>query len=601
MTENDKFNLSELKNIPNKPGCYLWKDINNQVIYIGKAKNLNKRMNQYFNKINNNRINKLVDSIHSFDYIVTLNENDALILENNLIKKYQPRFNILLKEGSSSYPYILITNHKHPKIVYTRKYDPTKGKFYGPFASSDAKAYDLYIYLNRVFPLRKCKMLKKEKCMFYDIGQCLGPCINKIVQNDYEKILKQIDNIFNNKGNKQIIDELSKKEKLAAANLNFEKAQYYLDLQKKFQSIVSEKIAQLKQSINADFIGYYSTESKLCINIFNYIDGKLIAKHENIENIYGDEIKEIIISYLMQFYSENKIPKNIFISLDENDLNLLSSVLQTNISKPNKGKNLELLTQAITNAKYFFNKNELLFINKFNKTLGACQDLAKLLGITNASYIEMIDNSNIFLEYPVSGIVVFKNGQPQKKEYRYFNLDHLEQKSDFHFMEYTIEKRFTNKIKNNEPLPNVFIVDGGKAQVSAAKNIFHKLGIENNVTLTGLKKDDKHKTRSIILSNFQEIILENNTDLYLLLLAIQEESHRFVINFFRKKNIKSKFDSIIDDVKGLGEKTKQKILKIYPNILSINDINIETLAQIMPLEVAVRLKEKINKFLDKKK
>ncbi len=601
MTKINKFNLSELKNVPNKPGCYLWKDINNKIIYIGKAKNLNKRMNQYFSKVNNNRTNKLVNSINSFDYIVTLNENDALILENNLIKKHQPKFNVLLKEGSNSYPYILITNHQHPKIVYTRKYDPTKGKYYGPFASSDTKAYDLYIYLNRIFPLRKCKVLKKDKCMYYDIGQCLAPCINKIKLEDYKKIIDQIDDIFHNKNNKKIINELQDKEQLAAKELNFEKAQYYLDLQKKFQSIVSDKIAQLNQTINADFIGYYSTSDKLCINIFNYINGKLIAKHENIENIYGDEISEIIISYLMQFYSENKIPKNIFVSLDENDLNLLSNTLNTKIYKPNKGKNLELLTQAITNAKYFFDKNELLFASKFNKTQGACQALAKLLKIHDASYIEMIDNSNIFLEYPVSGIVVFKNGQPERKEYRYFNLDHLEKKSDFHFMEYTIERRFVNKIKNNELLPNVFIVDGGKAQVLAAKNIFYKFGIENKVILIGLKKDKKHKTSSIILSNFQEIKLDKNTNLYLLLLSIQEEAHRFIIEFFRKKHIKSKFETIIDDVKGLGEKTKQKLLKIYPNVLSIKDINIETLAQIMPLEVATRLKDKINDFLNNKK
>ena len=587
----NKFDVSSLTNVPHKPGCYLWKNEKNEVIYIGKAKDLNKRMHQYFNKSQSNRIYKLTNQITGFDYIVVDDENEALVLENNLIKTHKPKFNILLKEGGDGYPYIVLTNDKHPKLLYTRKYNPKKGKYFGPFASNETNAYELFNYLNRIIPLRKCNIIPRQKCMYYDLGQCLGPCINKIKKEQYEILIKKVDDIFNNKNNKKILNELKQKEIEASNNLEFETAQYYLKLQNSFESIVHKQTVQLKKNINIDYVGYFCNEHDICINIFNFLDGKLVTKHANIVEYYVD-VKESILSYLMQYYNINKVPKEIYIALDDNDILNLSTALNTKIVKPIKGPNLELLTQSITNAQYFYNKNKLIYDKKNKLAFNACNELTKLLNINSANHIEMIDNSNIFLETPVSAVVVFINGMPEKKLYRRYNLEYMEQKSDFHFMKEVINRRFSKMIANNYELPNIFIVDGGKIQLNAAYEVLKNLKLEDKVCLIGLEKDNHHKTKNIVTIN-ETITLEKNSDLYLFLSTIQDEVHRFVISYFQNKSLKSKLSTFLDDIDGLGNKTKDKILRIYPNLADIKNVTIETLEQIMPKKVALKLKQKV--------
>lgn len=592
----NNFDVKKLDIVPHKPGCYLWKNKKNKIIYIGKARDLNKRMHQYFNKSHNNRIYKLTSEISSFDYIVVNDENEALVLENNLIKTYKPRFNVLLKEGSNNYPYILVTNNKHPKIIYTRRYNPSLGKYYGPFASSDNNPYELFIYLNRIIPLRKCNVVPKQKCMYYDLGQCLGPCIKNIDQTEYDKLLAKIDDIFQNKNNKEIINELKQKELIAAENLDFEQANYYLKIQNSFESIIHKQIVQLKDAINADYIGYFCDDENICINIFNYIDGKLITKHSIIEPYYGD-VNESIISYLMQYYSDNKAPKSVYLVLKEDELESLSNVLNIKFIKPIKGKHLDLLTQSVENARYFLITNKANEKVKINRTVGACEDLAKLLNIDSAYHIEMIDNSNIFLESPVSAVVVFQNGIAQKKLYRKYNLDYMQEKSDFHFMKEVIERRFAKLAINDVDLPDVFIVDGGKIQLNAALDVFKKLNISDRIKVIGLEKNEHHKTNCIVTSD-GVIELEKTSNVYKLLFNIQEEVHRFAISYFRDKNLKSKLSSILDDIKGIGIETKQKILKLYPNLAEIRKVNVETLQQIMPKKVAIALKDKVDKVFN---
>lgn len=588
---------NKLANIPQKPGCYLWKNKNNEVLYVGKAKNLKKRTAQYFNKANNDRIAKLVSEISDIDFILVNNENESLILENNLIKNYKPKYNVLLKDGST-YPYILITSEKHPRILYTHRYKPNKGKYYGPFAAKDFNAYETFNFLQRIIPLRKCNVIPKTKCIYYDMNQCLGPCINKIDLKQYYYLKKKVADIFNNKVG-DITLELQKLELEASNKLDFESAKKYLDLQNSLTSIVQKQVVELNESVQADIIGFYATSTYLSINIFNFVNGKLIAKHEHAMLFYDNET-DAIKSYLLQFYTENKIPKKIYVNLDQKYLHSLSEILKTEFISPSKGKYKDLILTAIENAQQYLQKNEFKVIRTFNRTQGAVIQLADILSIESAELIEIVDNSNIFLETCVSGVVVFKNGRPEKKLYRKYKLDYLQQKSDFNFMYEVTKRRFHKKIVTNDFMPNVFVVDGGKIQISAALKALEELELTKIVTVIGLKKDNHHKTDAIVLSNYQEIKLDRFSDLYAFLSNLQNEVHRFAITYFRDKRSKSQFTSIIDKIEGIGKTYRNKILKFYPNILEIDNTSVENLSQIIPHKLAIKLKAAVKEIVNDK-
>lgn len=584
--------LEIINKIPEKPGCYLWKDQYGTVLYIGKAKNLKKRTLQYFNKSQNERITKLVSLIDNVDYIVVDNENESLILENNLIKEYQPRFNVLLKDGSNSYPYIVITNEQHPRIIYTRYYKKFKGQHYGPFANFEhGSAYEIYLLLNKLFKFRKCNKLPGRECMFYHLGQCLGPCINTVNQDNYEDYRKEIANIFNNKTS-HIINELKVKEQIAAKDLNFEQAKIYFDNIQQLSNISQNQIAQLKQQLTADIIGFYADQVKVCINIFNYVNGKLLIKHAFVSDYFND-LHEVITSYLNQYYSENFIPKYIYVDLDSLNLDLLTQTLQANIIKPRRGAFLTLLSNAIENAKQYLAKNQLESRIQFERTFGAQDHLAALLKLPNLNHIEVIDNSNLFLENCVSAVVVFKNAHACKQLYRKYIIKDDGQKSDVHFMREVILRRYA-KVSD---YPDLLIVDGGKPQVSAALAALSELELDNIINVIGLVKNDKHQTDAIITSQMEVIPLDQHSYVYQFLANIQNEVHRFVITFFRQKNIKSKLTNFLDDVEGLGDKSKQKLLNLYPNLYDLKNLDISTIAQIIPKKAATNLKLKIDKEL----
>lgn len=579
----------KLENAPNSPGCYFWKNNKNQIIYVGKAKNIKKRLKQYFLSQKNNRINKLVHEINDVDYIIVNNENEALVLENNLIQTHKPKYNVLLKENSN-YPYIIVTNEKDPRIIYTRKYSLYKGKAYGPFPSQEINSYEIYNLLQRIIPLRKCKHVPKNKCIYYDLGQCLGPCINKITTQQYDELKKQINDIFKNKI-KTVLDNLKKRELESAKDTDFETAQYYLQLQKSLKSLHEKQVVELINHLDVDIIGWYCDNNFIAIIIFNYFDGKLISKNEHISYYYDMEIDEVIISYLVQYYSNNKIPKYIYINLNEQKIRLIADYFNTKVLTANKSKYEKIILMAINNAKKYLQDYRLKSLSEFNRTIGACEELATILNIQNCNRIDMIDNANIFNNEPVSAVVSFINGVKATKYYRKFNLNPIEFKSDYHYMLEALKRRYK---KINEDKPDVLIVDGGKAQLNAAKKALEEIGIEG-ITIIGLIKDSHHKTDSILTSNYQIINLQRNSSLYFLLSNIQEEVHRFAITHFRQRRAKSQMHHFLDDIKGIGEKTKEKLLTIYPNIVDLKDVDEATIAQIVGKKVAKELKDKIMK------
>ncbi|MGL4951690.1 MAG: excinuclease ABC subunit UvrC [Mycoplasma sp.] len=579
-----------LNNIPELPGCYLWKDSHDNIIYIGKAKNLKKRTTQYFTKTVNNRIANLVKEIANIDYIVVNNENESLILENNLIKEHKPKYNVLLKEGSNSYPYIVLTNEKNPKLIYTRNIKKFNGKAYGPFATTlQNNSYDVYLLLQKLFPFRKCNKIPNKECMFYHLDQCLAPCINDIDQTSYESLKKQLDLVFNNKPN-QIIKELKNKELEAARNLEFEKAKMFLSQIDSLSNICNNQITQLNEMKDADIIGYYVEDNKISINIFNYVGGKLLVKHQFFDHFYG-ELQEVLESYLIQYYSEHSVPNHIYIDISNIESELLSNIINSKIKKPIKGLYSELLLMAIKNAKENLQKKDLEIEHNYNKSFGALNDLKKLLNMDYLNRIEMIDNSNLFLENCVSAVVVFKNAKPEKKLYRKYNIKSTGEKSDFHFMQEVVERRYS-KLNN---LPELLIVDGGKQQVSAAVSSLKAIGKSDKVKVIGLIKNDKHQTESLIDDEYNIFPLIKKSYLYNFLSNMQNEVHRYVINFYHSKSSKSKTSEILDNIPGLGDKTKNKLLSIYPNIYDLKKIDIETISQIIPKKVAILLLEKIKK------
>ncbi len=585
----NEFLKAKLENAPTSPGCYFWKDKYGNIIYVGKAKNIKKRIHQYFNGKHNQRISQLVKNIADVDFITVPNENDALVLENNLIKTNKPKYNVLLKENSN-YPYIILTNEKDPRLIYTRNYLSFKGKAFGPFPSSQINAYEVYNLLQRIIPFRKCHSIPKKKCIYHDLGQCLAPCINKISSEEYNEWKKKVNDIFDNK-TKDVINDLKQKELYAAENLDFEGAKYYLELQNSLKIINEKQVVEFANEIECDVVGYYCDENYVSIIIFNYVDGKLISKNEQLSPYYDEEIQDVISSYLVQYYSTNKIPKNLYVNLEENYLDNLRNFLDTKVQSTNKAKFDKIILIAIENAKRYLKDHRLKSENEFNRTIGACEELGKLLNIDYPTRIDMIDNANIFNQTPVSAVITYINGQKATKYYRKLNLDDVSEKSDYHYMISALKRRY-KKENLSGGRPNILIVDGGKIQLRAAKKAFEELGIID-IYIMGLIKNDKHKTNGIITQDEKEINLDKTSPLYLFLANMQDEVHRFAITHYRKRRVKSQMHTFLDDIDGLGPKTLDKLLKIYPNVLALKDVNEETLSQIVGKKIAKAIKDKI--------
>ena len=588
----------KLKLLPQLPGCYLMKNADGEIIYVGKAKNLANRVKSYFTGKHNLKTEKLVENIRDFEYIITSSDTEAYLLEINLIKENHPKYNIMLMDDKT-YPYIYLTDEKDPRLIVTR--DPAKykkrakGALFGPYPNATAvnKTVDM---LNKLYPLRKCRNVPKTKCLYYSLGQCLAPCINKVEKEEYAKIKAEIIALLK-KGNSEQIKLIEQKMNEASENLEFEKAIMYRDIIKNLDELNNQQKMTSNDLGNRDIFGYAIKNDLINIQVFHVRFGKVIMRSgETFELV--DSVDEMLTSYILQFYQlpSNIIPDEILIPpLDTKDI--LEKALSAKIIVPIIGDKKKILDLANLNALNTLDTNNQIRLNKYKKTKEPLFDLAKILNIEYPKRIEIFDNSNISGSFAVSGMVVYVDGIPSKKDYRKFKIKTVVGADDFHTMIEVITRRYIRLKEENKAFPNLLILDGGAPQVKAAQTALEKIGVKLN--LMGLVKDDNHHTRAIVDNTLKEIQIEKSSPLFLLLEAMQDEVHRYAITFFRKTITKSVTSSILDGIEGVGKMRKIKLLQSFDNIydlLNASDEKIKALG--IPKDVIERIKNKLKEQQD---
>lgn len=580
--------------LPSKPGCYIHKDKNGNVIYVGKAKNLKKRVSSYFNKIHTGKTKALVDNINDFEYIVTNSEIESFILEINLIKKYSPKYNILLKDDKT-YPYIELTNEKYPrvKIIRTKTRKKTKSKLFGPFPNvvSARKTVDL---INRIYPLRKCNTLKKDLCLYYHINECLGYCKYNISKEQIDLMIKEITEVLN--GNyKEITKKLEEEMFKESENLNYEKA---LELKKMIEDVkttISKQIVVSNVKYNFDVFGYYVKDNYLSIETLFIREGIIIGRVHKIFDII-DEINDVYLRYITNFYEKYELPKEIIIQ-DENEVSLLSTYLNTKVNCPKKGDVKHILDMAINNAEIYLNENLEIVKKDLKIKKEVLEKLKSLLNLTSLKRIDLFDNSHLFGTYYVGCMVVYEDLEPNKNLYRKYKIS-LDVKDDLSAMKEVIYRRYYRMLLDKEVYPDLIIIDGGSLQVKVVVEVLNSLGL--SIKVIGLKKDDKHKTNIIVDDNLNEISIKQDNHLFLYLTKMQDEVHRFAISFHRDLKSKGSLESVLSNVSGLGDKRRTALLKKYGSLKKIEEASIDELKSIIPEEIAKNLKKYLKEIKDER-
>lgn len=581
----------ELELVPNKPGSYQMYDKNDVVIYVGKAKNLKRRLSSYFNRVHTGKTGELVKNIAYFKYIITNTELESFILEINLIKKYNPKYNILLKDDKS-YPYIEYTSKPYPslKVVRYLKVKNRKDKhLFGPYVNAYA-ARRIVNLINRLYPLKKCDGMPKDVCLYYHIGECLGYCTRNIDQDKLDNMEREILSFL--RGNEDIIkNKLKEKIEIYSENMNYELA---LELKKEldYMSVVLEKQkVELNPSENLDVINYSFRNGFLSLQILFIRNGKLIGTHSEINPVINDFIEELEY-YIALFYNKKEIPKEIIIP-DEVDDSILGDVIDTKFIKASKGIKRKLLSMAKENAEVNLNNNFERYQQKLNRSMGANEELSDLLGIS-INRIDIFDNSNLFGTYAVSGMVVFVNGSPDKSKYRKYKI--MEDKNDdYNTMREVIYRRYYHGLLDKD-FPELILVDGGVNQIRACKDVLNELNI--NIKVCGLVKNDKHQTNDLLDGDSLEIYdIDRTSNLFHYLTRMQDEVHRFTINYHKQIRSKGSIQSLLDNIPGIGDKRRKELIKRFGSAKKIKEASIEELTEIIPLNVAENLKKYLEKNL----
>ncbi len=577
---------SKLSLLPNKPGCYLMKDKDNNIIYVGKAKNLKRRVSSYFNKIHTGKTRALVNNISSFEYIVTNTEIECLILEINLIKKHNPKYNILLKDDKT-YPYIVLTEDQYPtlKIVRSKNRKKIKGKVFGPFPNV-TNARDTVEILNRIYPLRKCQNLKKNYCLYYHINECLGYCQNKIDYKTINEMIKEITSVLN--GNYKIITEkLEAKMHQAKEKMDYEKALEYKNMIEHIKGTINKQIIVSNLKYNFDVFGYYVKDDFLTVEVLFIRDGVVMGRFHKIYDDFLD-LSDIYLRFIIDFYEKYPLPKSIVIN-DIISHEILSEYLNIKVLVPQKGDVKKILDMANLNA-YYNSKEKIETIKKDkNIRIKLMNELKEKLKIDNVSHIELFDNSHLFGTYYVGAMVCYKDFEKDKKMYRKYKIS-TETKDDLSAMKEVIYRRYYKCLLENLPLPNLIIVDGGETQINVAKEIISSLKL--NIKIIGLKKDNKHRTKYIIDESYN--IIDVSNELFLYLTRMQDEVHRFAITYHRDIKSKGSLSSILENVSGIGEKRRKQLLKKYSSLEKIKNASIEELSKVIPKEIAIDLQKFLN-------
>ena len=580
----------ELALVPHLPGCYLMRNKDNIVIYVGKSKNLKNRLSSYFQREHTGKTMMLVKEIDHFEYIVTNTEMESLLLEINLIKKYNPKYNILYRDDKS-YPYIELTNDKVPVLRIVRRINVKKIKnnLFGPYPNVGA-ARGVVEILNRIYPLRKCKTYEKRECLYYHIGQCLGYCVHDIDDAKIRDMKSEIISFLN--GNTKVLtDRITMKMNMYADKMEYEKALEYKELLNYINITTEKQKVDLDNSVNMDVTSYYAKDNYISIQILFIRGGKLLDRNRNIFPMIDTEEEEFS-RYLSEFYNKNvSMPKEVLVP-DVIDKEVFEEVFNIKFSTPVKGEKKRILDLAYDNARIYYEEQMTYIKRDEDKIINALEELKSKLELDNVDRIELFDNSNLFGTFNVSGMVVFKSGKPSKNDYRKFKITN-DKNDDYGTMREVIYRRYFRVLKDGLERPNLVIVDGGIGQINVAREVINELGLD--IPVCGLKKDDKHATNVLLgFDPIREIVIDKRSDLFLLLTKMQTEVHNFTISYHKQIRSKGALSTILDNIDGIGEVRKNKLLKKYKSISKMKEASIDDLEEILPHDVAISFKE----FLD---
>lgn len=570
--------------LPDQPGCYLMKDKQGTVIYVGKAKVLKNRVRSYFTGSHDGKTLRLVGEIVDFEYIVTSSNLEALILELNLIKKHDPKYNIQLKDDKT-YPFIKITAEKQPRLLITRNVKKDKGKYFGPYPNAQS-AHETKKLLDRMYPLRKCSNMPDKVCLYYHMGQCLAPCVKEVTEEQNKEIVDEIIKFLNG-GHKEVRSELETKMYEASEKLEFERAKELRDQIAHIDAIMEMQKMIMSDLVDRDVFGYAVDKGWMCVQVFFVRKGKLIERDVSMFPIY-DEPEEGFLTFIGQFYenSSHFKPKEIVVP-GSIDSELVERFLEVEATQPKRGKKKDLVELANKNAKIALEEKFYLIERDEERTIKAVENLGKQLGIETPYRIEAFDNSNIQGTNPVSAMIAFIDGKPAKKEYRKYKIKTVQGPDDYESMREVVRRRYTRALKENLPLPDLIIIDGGKGHLAAASDVLeNELGLY--IPMAGLVKDDKHKTSHLIIGDPPEpVMLERNSQEFYLLQRIQDEVHRFAITFHRQLHGKSVIQSALDDIPGIGDKRKKVLLKHFGSLKKMKEASVTEFVEAgMPKNVA---------------
>ena len=583
MTERIKTLIANLKHLP---GVYLMHDKDDTIIYVGKAKDLYKRVSQYFLRPQSGKVFKMVTNVEYFETIITANEKEALVLEMNLIQKYYPRYNILLKDGSH-YPYIALKKKGDPILTIKRNDKDKNYDYFGPFPNSGA-AYQTISLLNKIFPIRKCQTLPSTTCLYYHLGQCLGPCVNKIDEEVFNNIREEIKSFMRGNNQKQKA-EIKEKMLQASENLEFETANEYKKILDAIEHINVQQNVENSDKKDRDIFAFSSRSGYLALAVLSYRKGLLLGKQVFVVEEFGDN-DEQVADLLLQFYQKYPSPHEVVIN-NQSVIDSIEGLIDSTVVSVTKGKVHELVINAKENAD---NTLDEYFLSAKLDTdkVELLEKLGKIIDIPTPLHIELFDNSHIQGAFPVGAMVAFVNGEPAKKLYRRFLIKHEESRDDLASMKEVVYRHYKRLVEEEKKLPDLLLVDGGLNQINAAALALLEAGA--NIPLFGLYKNDKHQTAGLIDGSGKTYPLDDK-NLFFLLTRMQDEVHRFAISFHKEKRNKGMRVSILDDIPGLGDKRKEKIYRAYPDLESLKRASIEEFAQFLPQEVAEELYNKLHK------
>lgn len=587
----------KLELLPDSPGCYIHKDKNGTIIYVGKAKNLKNRVRSYFHGSHNTKTELLVSEIEDFEYIVTGSNTEALLLEINLIQENKPKYNIRLKDDKS-YPFIKITNEPYPRLLITRQVKKDGGLYFGPYPDSGA-ATEIKRLLDRLFPFKKCTNPANKVCFYYHLGQCKAHTICQTDQTYWDSLKEDVKNFLNGRDDK-IVNELRDKMTKASELMEFERAAEYRDLIEGIGLLRTKQRVMNQDMQDRDIFGYYVDKGWMCVQVFFIRQGKLIQRDVNMFPYYN-ESEEDFLTYVGQFYQDNRhfIPKEIFIPRDI-DETLVKAVVNTKIIKPQRGEKKQLVNLATKNARVSLQQKFDLLEKDIRKTHGAIENIGDLLNIPKPVRIEAFDNSNIQGTSPVAAMVVFVNGKPSKKDYRKFKIKTVIGPDDYASMREVIYRRYSRVMRDGLTPPDLIIIDGGQGQVNVARDVIeNKLGLD--IPIAGLQKNDKHQTHELLFGDPLEVIpLPRNSEEFFLLQRIQDEVHRFAITFHRQLRGKNTFSSKLDGIAGLGPKRKQLLMKHFKNLPNIQKASLDDIINCgIPKNVAENIQESLREEREK--